>query len=185
MVGDLAEPRRLAVRLYTDACVVRGSISTTAADVYGLLTRGDAEVLELEDVRVAEHTTSELLELPFSRIAVGTILFGVSDDPDSSAAAIEIPAVPEKALLIVPPFRLTGFIHHANAVELRSALQASTGRFLPLSGAAYWSDSLREPRTAAELVVVNRERVQVLAPFQERDVWGDSSAGRRFEANRA
>lgn len=175
------EARRLAVRFYTDSYVVSGTVSTTAADVHALLTMGDPDTLELEEVRLSEHSTGDLVrELAFARVAVAAILFAVSDEPDESAAAIALPRLSEKALLIVPPFRLTGYLHAADATDLRSAAGALSGRFLPVSDATHWSESLREPRTSAQLAAVARARVQIVAPYLEQDVWGDSPREPRF-----
>jgi hypothetical protein len=37
--------------------------------------------------------------------------------------------------------------------------------------ATYWSDSLAESRTTAELLAVNHERAQILAPHRVSDPW--------------
>jgi hypothetical protein len=37
----------------------------------------------------------------------------------------------------------------------------------------YWSESLREPHTSADMLAVNHARAQIFAPYQEPNVWGD------------
>ena len=55
----------------------------------------------------------------------------------------------------------------------REALTELTGNFLPVTGAAFWSDKLGEARQTAELVAVNHERAQIMAPHTFVDPWAD------------
>jgi hypothetical protein len=57
--------------------------------------------------------------------------------------------------------------------SLREALTELTGHFLPVTNAAFWSDVLGEARQTAELVAVNHERAQILAPHQYVDPCAD------------
>ena len=57
--------------------------------------------------------------------------------------------------------------------NLREALAELTGRFVPVTTATYWSDVLGEARQTAELVAVNHERAQILAPLVIVDPWAD------------
>ena len=56
---------------------------------------------------------------------------------------------------------------------VREALTELTGNFLPVTGAAFWSDKLGEARQTAELVAVNHERAQIMAPHTFVDPWAD------------
>ena len=66
---------------------------------------------------------------------------------------------------------MTGFIHLMPERSLRNALSELTGHFLPVTDAAYWSDSLNEARLSATLLAVNHERAQILAPYRVSDPW--------------
>ena len=61
--------------------------------------------------------------------------------------------------------------------SLRDALSELTGHFLPVTDATYWSDSLGEARTQAELLAVNHERAQILAPHRVSDPWAGLDSG--------
>jgi hypothetical protein len=50
-------------------------------------------------------------------------------------------------------------------------LSELTGHFLPVTNATYWSETLGEARAQAELLAVNHERAQILAPHRESDPW--------------
>ena len=46
-----------------------------------------------------------------------------------------------------------------------------TGRFVPVTDATYWSDSIGEARATAAMVAINHQRAQILAPHREVDPW--------------
>ena len=171
---DDREPTRMDVRLYTDSYVVRGSISTYQRRLSDLLNAADPDFLVVEDVALEEFRTGDLIrKAPFAQINLNTVIFAVSEHAVESKPEFRIPKVREKALVIVPPFRLTGHIHLPQQAELRSALMGLTGRFLPVTEVTYWSETLREPRTDADMVAVNHARAQIFAPYEEPNVWRD------------
>jgi len=55
--------------------------------------------------------------------------------------------------------------------NLREGLTELTGRFLPVTDAAFWSDPLGEARQEALLVAVNHRRTQILAQYEAVDPW--------------
>ena len=80
-------------------------------------------------------------------------------------------------MISVPPFKVTGQIHVMPERNLREALNELTGRFIPVTAAAFWSDVLGEARQTAELVAVNHSRAQILAPHTFVDPWADTRPG--------
>jgi hypothetical protein len=173
-VLDDREPTRMHVRLYTDSYVVRGWISTYQRRLSDLLNAADPDFLVVEEVALEEFRTGDLIrKAPFAQINLTTVIFAVSEHAVESKPEFRIPKVREKALVIVPPFRLTGHIHLPQQAELRSALMGLTGRFLPVTEATYWSETLREPRTEADMVAVNHARAQIFAPYEEANIWRD------------
>ena len=54
---------------------------------------------------------------------------------------------------------------------LREALSELTGRFVPVTDACYWSDSLGEPKATASFVAFNHARAHVLASHTTQDLW--------------
>ena len=100
------------------------------------------------------------------------VLFAVSDDRGrGDGRAPDAEAAPE-AIISVPPFKIVGTIHLL-PTETTSARPWSscTGRFLPVTDATYWSDTLGEARQHGRLVAVNHRRAQILAPHREVDPW--------------
>lgn len=172
------EPTRMDVRLYTDAYVVRGWTSTFQRRLSDLLNAADPDFLVLEEVALEEFRTGDVIRrAPYAQINLNTVLFAVSEQAVESKPEFRIPKVPEKALVIVPPFRITGHIHLPTAVELRHALMGLTGRFLPVTEVTYWSETLREPQASAEMIAVNHARAQIFAPYEEPNVWRDVDEG--------
>jgi hypothetical protein len=84
---------------------------------------------------------------------------------------LRTPKVSEQAMISIPPFRVIGRIHVLGERDLREALGELTGRFLPITDAIYWSDSVGEARQTAPMVAVNHRRAQILAPHREVDPW--------------
>jgi len=166
------EPTRMDVRLYTDAYVVRGWISTYQRRLSDLLNAADPDFLVVEEVALEEFRTGDVIrKAPFAQINLNTVLFAVGEQTVESKPEFRIPKVREQALVIVPPFRITGHIHLPQAAELRSALMGLTGRFLPVTEVTYWSEALKEPQTTADMVAVNHARAQIFAPYEEPNVW--------------
>jgi hypothetical protein len=76
-------------------------------------------------------------------------------------------------MIIIPPFRITGRIHLMPERNLVDALGELIGRFVPVTDAAFWSDSLGEARQTAAMVAVNHTRTQIFAPHRVVDPWAD------------
>ena len=84
-----------------------------------------------------------------------------------------MPKVPEEAMIIIPPFRITGRIHLLPERNLVDALSELIGRFIPVTDASFWSDSIGEARQTASMVAVNHHRTQIFAPHRVVDPWAD------------
>jgi len=110
-------------------------------------------------------------------VNLASVLFAVVNEPVSPAPELRTPKIPEEALISIPPFKVTGQIHLMPERSLRDALSELTGHFLPVTDATYWSDSLGEARTQAELLAVNHERAQILAPHRVTDPWAGLDSG--------
>ena len=74
-------------------------------------------------------------------------------------------------MISIPPFRITGRIHLLPERDLHEALSELTGRFIPVTEATYWSDTVGEARATAPLLAFNHSRAQILAPHREVDPW--------------
>jgi hypothetical protein len=164
--------------LYTDAFVIRGSITTRQRRVTDILNLAEDRFLVLADVVTDEFgSRGESMRAEFAQVNLASVLFAVVNDAVEPLPELRTPKVPEEALISVPPFKVSGFIHLMPARSLRDALTELTGHFLPVTDAAYWSDAIGEPRETAALLAVNHERAQILAPHRVTDPWAGLEGG--------
>jgi hypothetical protein len=165
-------PQSVALTLYTDSFVIRGSLTTRQRRVTDMLNLAEERFLVLSDVSTDEFgSRGDQLRAEFAQVNLASVLFAVVNEPVAPAPELRTPKIPEEALISVPPFKVTGFIHLLPERSLRNALSELTGHFLPVTDAAYWSDVLNESRATATLLAVNHERAQILAPYRVSDPW--------------
>jgi hypothetical protein len=173
-----AEPSLVHLTLYTDAFVIRGAMRTRQSRITDILNQSDEDFLVLSDTVVDEYgTRGTPVRSEFAQVNLGAVLFAVADTTVEARPDLRTPKVPEQALISIPPFRVTGRVHVLPERDLREALSELTGRFIPVTDATYWSDSLGEARTTAPMVAINHSRAQIFAPHREVDVWGGLDRG--------
>jgi hypothetical protein len=179
--GVVGEARTTGITLVTDAYVVRGTLLTRHRRITDMLNSADDDFLVLEEATFDEFGSSGVvMQTDFAQVNLGTVLFGVADDPVDPTPELRVPKVTERALISIPPFTITGHIHLLPERSLHQALGELTGRFIPVTDAAYWSDRVGESRTEALIVAVNHNRAHILAPHREVDPWaGLDRAGER------
>jgi hypothetical protein len=176
--GIAGDEQRLGVTLYTDAFVVRGQVVTRHRRITDILNQPEHDFIVLNDVMLDEFgTRSVAVRSEFAQINLAAVLFAVADSPVQPIPELRTPKIPEQALISIPPFKITGRIHLLPERDLRDALEELTGRFLPVTDAIYWSESVGEARTNAQLIAFNHERAQILAPHREVDPWAGVSRG--------
>lgn len=172
------EPTLVQLTLYTDAFVIRGTIRTRQARISDILNQADEEFLVLSDPFIDEYGTRSLaMRTEFAQVNLGAVLFAVADTTVEARPDLRTPKVSEQALISIPPFRVTGRIHLMPERDLREALSELTGRFIPVTDATYWSDTVGEARATAPMVAVNHQRAQILAPHREADPWAGLDRG--------
>jgi hypothetical protein len=166
------EPTNVSLTLYTDAFVVRGTVRTRQARITDILNQADEEFLVLSDTVVDEYgARGTPVRSEFAQVNLGAVLFAVADTPVEPRPDLRTPKVPEQALISIPPFRVSGRVHLMPERDLREALGELTGRFIPVTDATFWSDSVGEARATAAMVAINHHRAQILAPHREVDPW--------------
>ena len=176
-------PQQVRLTLYTDSFVIRGSLSTRQRRVTDMLNMAEDRFLVLSDVTTDEFgARGESTRAEFAQVNLDSVLFAVVNEPVTAAPELRTPKIPEEALISVPPFKVTGFIHLMPERSLRDALSELTGDFLPVTDATFWSDVLQEARSSAELIAVNHARAQILAPHRAADPWaGIDTSGPRVD----
>jgi hypothetical protein len=169
MYPAFADLARVELTLYTDALVTTGLYRTRQHRITDILNLADQPFLVLEEVTVRElGTTTPPVRAAYAQVNLASVLFAVADVPVEPVAELRTPKHQERALVSVPPFTIAGTIHlMPSEHSIREALGELTGRFLPVTQAAYWSSRLGEPRREAVIVAVNHERTQILAQLTD------------------
>ena len=159
--------QRVALTLYTDAYVARGTIGTRQRRVSDILNHAEDGFIVLADVTLSEfgHHDQEIAA-PFAQINLAAVLFAVADTPVEAVPELRTPKVPELALVTIPPFKVSGRLYLLPERTPREALNELTGQFLPMTEATYWSERAGEPKATAAMVAINHSRAQILMPWQ-------------------
>ena len=167
-----AEPIKLPMTLFTDAFMIKGTVRTRRARITDILNSAEDEFIVLEDAMVDEYgTRTQAVRTEFAQVNLDAVLFAVSDTTVEPRPDLRTPKVSEQALISIPPFRIIGSIHVLPERDLHDALRSLTGRFIPVSDATYWSETVGEARTTAAIVAFNHRRAQILAPHRAVDPW--------------
>jgi hypothetical protein len=167
-----AEPIKLPMTLFTDAFMIKGTVRTRRTRITDILNSAEDEFIVLEDAMVDEYgTRTQAVRTEFAQVNLDAVLFAVSDTTVEPRPDLRTPKVSEQALISIPPFRIIGSIHVLPERDLHDALRSLTGRFIPVSDATYWSETVGEARTTAAIVAFNHRRAQILAPHRAVDPW--------------
>ena len=162
----------VVLTLYTDSFVIKGSLDTRQRRITDMLNLAEDPFIVLADVQFDEHgSVGRTVRADFAQVNLGSILFAVADTAAEPAPELRTHKIEQRAIVSIPPFKVTGYIHLLAERSLRIALTELTGKFLPVTEATYWSDSLGEPRVTSALVAINRSLAQIVAPHQEVDPW--------------
>jgi hypothetical protein len=177
----------VALTLYTDAFIIRGSVDTRQRRVTDILNRADDPFLVLADVTFDEFgSRGSPIHSEYAQINLASVLLVVSDEVVEPLPELRTPKMAEQAIISIPPFKVTGRIHLLPERSLREALSELHGQFVPVTDATYWSDTLNEARATAALVAINHGLAQILAPHREVDPWAgldaETTARRAAEA---
>ena len=174
------EPLVVPLTLYTDSFVIKGQIRTRQARITDILNHADEDFLVLGEAVIDEYGSRNLAtRSEYAQVNLGAVLFAVADTSIEARPDLRTPKVSEQAMISIPPFQVIGRIHLLPERSLSEALSELTGRFLPVTDATYWSESVGEARQSAPMVAINHQRAQILAPHREVDPWAglDRSAG--------
>jgi hypothetical protein len=165
--GWAGEEQRVALTLYTDAYVVRGSLATRQHRLSDILNHADEDFLVLADATFERFgRRGSVRHAAFAQVNLSAVLFAVADSTVEAVPELRTPKVSENALISIPPFEIIGRIHLLPDRSLREALQELTGRFVPITDATYGSDQAGEAARRAPMVAVNHARAQILSPYE-------------------
>lgn len=162
--------RDLCVTLFTDSHIIRATVPTHLRRLSDVLNQAEHDFIIVSDATIEEigsrahATTGE-----FAQVNLNTLLFAVAQEEVWPTPELRLQKSQERALIVVPPFRIAGRIHVLPGRELRVALAELTERFIPVTEAEYWSDTLGEPRARAPMVAFNRARAHILTTHRAAD----------------
>jgi hypothetical protein len=177
-----APAQQTELTLYTDAFIIRGTVETRERRVSDILNHTEHDFLVLREASLDEYGSRSIAaQSEYAQVNLTSVLFAVANDYVGPAPELRMPKVPEEAMIIIPPFRITGRIHLLPERNLVDALSELIGRFVPVTDAAFWSDSLMEARQTAAMVAVNHQRTQIFAPHRVVDPWADLRSGEGSE----
>ncbi len=173
MYAAFNELGRVELTLYTDALITHGFVRSRQHRVTDILNFAEDSFLVFEDVTVEEFgSRGQPIRAAYAQVNLEAVLFAVENTEVAPSPELRTPKTQEPAIISVPPFKVTGQIHlMPSGGNLRDALAELTGRFLPVTEATFWSETLAEARQTALLVAVNHQRAQILAPHTEIDPW--------------
>src|SRR5262245_31768135 len=162
----------LPLTLYTDAFVIRGTIRTRQRRMTDVLNQADEPFVVVSDATIDEYGSKGIASrADYAQVNLGAVLFAVSDESVEPRPDLRTPKVPEMAMISLPPFRITGRIHLMPERDLHEALSELTGAFIPVTDATFWSDTVGEARSTAQVLAFNHSRAHILAPHTEVDPW--------------
>ena len=180
--GIAGDPQPVGLTLYTDAYVIRGTIQTRQRRVTDILNDSDHDFIVLTDTVLDEYgSRAPAVRAEYAQVNLASVLFAAAETSVEAMPELRTPKVPELAMVSIPPFRIVGRIHLLPERNLKDALEELVGRFVPVTDAAFWSESLGEARQTAPMIAFNHARAQLLAPHREVDPWEglDRGAGGR------
>ncbi|HEY0444774.1 MAG TPA: hypothetical protein VGC90_11185 [Candidatus Limnocylindrales bacterium] len=178
MTTGFGTEQAFALTLFTDAYVIRGQVATRHRRLTDVLNEGGEEFLVLTDVLLDEYGTHSVAQkADYAQVNLASVLFAVADGGVETSPEMRTPKIPEQALISIPPFKIVGRIHLMPEARLRDALQALKGRFVPVTDGSYWSETVGEAKTSADIIAFNHSRAQILAPHRVVDPWEGINRG--------
>jgi hypothetical protein len=167
------DPVTVELTLFTDALVIRGTVTTPYRRVTDILNQADEPFIVLDKVTIDDHgLRGQSQSVSFAQVNLDTVLFATADIPIEANPSMRVVKTPRKAVVSVPPFSVAGNVHLlVGEGDPKEGLKRLTESFVPVTDATYWSDQLGEGRRQALLVAVNHRRVQYIAPHHEVDPW--------------
>jgi len=154
-----AEATLVPLTLYTDSFVIKGNIRSRQSRLSDILNHADEDFLVLSDALVDEYgSRSVATRSEFAQVNLAAVLFAVADSEVETRPDLRTPKVSEQAMISIPPFRVIGRVHVLPERGLGEALGELTGRFIPVTDATFWSDSIGEARQSAPMVAINHHR---------------------------
>jgi hypothetical protein len=167
MFAGIAESVPARLTLYTDALEINGTIRTLHRRVTDILNQADHPYLVLSEVVVRRLGGGAPIESEYAQVNLASVLFAVADEPVDPRPELRTRKTPERALISIPPFEISGTIHLPPTGDLRESLQELSAGFIPVTHATCASEVLGMPERRVLLAAVNQRRAQILTSIRD------------------
>lgn len=163
-IDGFVAPREVAVDVYTDTYRISGTVRTPFSRVAEILNQLPAGHLPIERATLSEHADeSSPISAPSALIALDEILVMVAPHLEGEGRSdMRIEKRPVRALLAIPPFRVTGMVHVPIGSRPVDGLLNAHDRFLPMTEVTMTSVRYPQLDRSAVAVAMRRDRAHVL-----------------------
>ena len=174
MLASFTPAQSIPLTFVTSRLIIQGTVQTRLRRMADIFNEPDVTHLILLDAMFAEVGSRRVVaQAAVAQIPLADVLFAHTSGPTESSSEMRVPKQPVRATLMLPPFTVECDIHLPYESELRIAMQAYEGRFLPVTAAKYWAYGVAETPIDVDLLLVNHARAHIAVP---------SVAGWRSEA---
>lgn len=174
MFASFTPAQSIPLTFVTSRLIIQGTIQTRLRRVADIFNEPDTTHLILVNAVFAEIGSRRVVaQAAVAQIPLADVLFAHTSGPTDSSSEMRVPKQPVRATLMLPPFTVECEIHLPYESEMRIAMQAFEGQFLPVTAAKYWAYGVAESPIEVDLLLVNHAKAYVAVA---------SAAGWRSEA---
>ena len=162
--GGLTAASEVEVDLITDAYRISGVVQTRFGRVTDILNQLLGQHLAVEHATISEHADPSATLAAASAIvdAASILVMAAPGLTGDASSEMRIPKRAVKALLALPPIRITGTIHVPMGSRPLDGLLNVTDRFLAMTDVTISSGQFPELGRTVEAAAIGRARAQVL-----------------------
>jgi hypothetical protein len=165
MFASPVPPQSIPLTFVTSQLIIQGTVQTRLRRLADIFNEPDnTHLVLLNAVFVEVGSRRVVTEAAVAQIPLADVLFAHASGPTESSSEMRVPKQPVRTTLMLPPFTVECDIHLQYESELRIALQAYEGQFLPVTAAKYWAYGVAESLIAVDLLLVNHARAHIAVP---------------------
>lgn len=163
-IEGFATPTEVPVDVYTDTYRISGSVRTPFSRVTEILNQLPSRHLPIERATISEHADDAgPIAAPAALVSLNDILVVVAPSLEGSGRAdMRIEKRPVRALLAIPPLRITGMVHVPVGSRPIDGLLNAHDQFLAMTQVTISSTRFPLLSRSATAIAVRRDRAQVL-----------------------
>jgi hypothetical protein len=152
----------MPLTVVTAQLIIQGTIQTRLLRLTDVVNEPDVASLVVLDATFMEVGSRRVVAgAAVSQVQLDDVLFVHMTRSSDANSDMRTPKQAVRATLLAPPFTIEGQIHLPYESELKIAMAAYAGRFLPVTGARYWAYGVAEAPNSVDLLIVNHAKVHV------------------------